>query len=157
MENDALTVVTAVENAKARMAAQEETLRGITVEFEEIKKVVSKIRDVEVDLKQAIEEAARLLKDSEKEQQHWSKELRIVQKTHLDDQRDFNATVRAILQDKASVAPQAAAEVQEPEPELEALPTLSEERLLALVGSVEEIRYEMHVLEQVRDTQRRNA
>jgi len=162
MEADALHVVTAVEQSKARMAEQEELLKTITIHFETVKKDVQKIRAIEVDLRDVIEESGRKQKESLDQATHWRKEVRAVQKLHVEDQREFLTTVRSILQDTKlvvsaigvdsadSVGPSVSVGIETIEEE-ELLPTLSSERLAALLCDADEIKHELRVLETERE------
>ena len=156
MEADAEKVLAAVEQSQARMAAAEELLKKITQQHEAVKKDVQKIRAVEVDLKEAMDEANRKMKEGHDQTAHWAKEIRVLQKAHLEDQREFNATVRSILQDKKAVAAASGAEEgaagnAEAESEVETLPTLSPERLAAIASDVDELKHEIHILEAERE------
>lgn len=50
MEQDALMVIQALEDAKEKMVSKEQALKSITKTFNELKHVLSGIKTVEVDL-----------------------------------------------------------------------------------------------------------
>ena len=97
MEADAMEVINAVEAAKALMVGLEEQLQGSSKEFHDLKALVGKIKNVELDLTVEMERVSHELKESKATAKKWFQEAEAVRRQHLEEQKEFLAVVRSVV------------------------------------------------------------
>ena len=153
MEADALQVMQAVEAARERMAQQEAQSQAITKEYNDIKASMAKIKSVELDLIAEIEKIAKELKDNLDQAHKWRKEIDHLQKIHLEEQKEFNGSVKlamaaaAALMGTATVPSEEKMDVEEDDSTLESLQVLRPDQLAVARHDVDEIKREINGLE----------
>ena len=150
MEADALAVIQDMEAAKEKMEQQKELLRSMTKEYKEVKEALEKIRRVELDLLQAIEDMNKEIKENSHLASKWHKDVETVREKHVEEQKDLNATIKTALSSSlASVTAAEASAVNDDD--IETLPVLTAHILDAALGDIEEIKREINVLEAARE------
>ena len=104
MESDATAVNEAMETAKVKMADQEVILKQITTEFNSLKTSVEKIKGSEIDLAEEIRTSAKVLKENQQKLENHKKNLELLRKCHIDEQREFNTAVNDVMKTKKPAA-----------------------------------------------------
>lgn len=162
MENDAVKVNEAIEGAKQRMTEQDELLKKITDEFNALKSSVEKTKGAEVDLAEEIKNFGKTIKEGTQKLDQIRRNLETLRKTHVDEQREFNAAVSDVLKTKKAAPSSGSAEGEtEAEPEamqadleVDELPVLDAEKLEELVHDKrhrDELTGRITLLEEERD------
>ncbi|CAM9703744.1 unnamed protein product [Chrysoparadoxa australica] len=85
LEDAALVVMQAYEHAQAEHEEKKLECEEMTREYEKRKAVVAKIRSVEVDISNQLEDYTRVAKENAKKRDHWVATLKKLRKTHEDD------------------------------------------------------------------------
>ena len=153
MEADALVVVQAVEAAKEKMVQQDTQLKTITKDYNDMKASMAKIKSVELDLTAEIDKISKELKENLDQANKWRKEIDNLQKIHLDEQKEFNGSVKlamaaaAALMGTSAVASEDKMDVEDDESSLESLQVLRPDQLAVARLDVDEIKREINVLE----------
>lgn len=156
METDALRVMGAVEDAKSKMSLQEEQLKAMTKEYDDIKNMLAKIKRVEVDLVEEIESLDRSIRDSTENAKKWKAEAEAIRRLHVDEQQEFYTTVQHAL---ASSKPSSSIDgnaIIATSPivealELDVLPILNADLIVAARHDIDEIKREINLLEIARE------
>lgn len=162
MENDAVKVNEAIEGAKQRMAQQDELLKKITDEFNALKASVEKTKGAEVDLAEEIKNFGKTIKEGTQKLDQIRRNLETLRRTHVEEQREFNAAVSDVLKTKKAAPSSGSAEGEveaEAEPmqvdlEVDELPVLDAEKLEELVHDKrhrDELTGRITLLEEERD------
>jgi len=153
MEADALVVVQAVEAAKEKMVQQDTQLKTITKDYNDMKASMAKIKSVELDLVAEIEKISKELKENLDQANKWRKEIENLQKIHLEEQKEFNGSVKMAMAAAAALLGTSAAaaedkmDVEDDESSLESLQVLRSDQLAVARLDVDEIKREINVLE----------
>jgi structural maintenance of chromosome 4 len=111
MEADAMAVIQAVDNAKTMMQQQEEELKTITAQFGEMKKKLTDIKTVVVDVESELRKCEVVVHDNKKKIDHWSNELVKLREVHRSDLLDRVKEMKVALHTarKAALASNTAA------------------------------------------------
>jgi structural maintenance of chromosome 4 len=110
MENDALQVVQAVENARSALADLEESMSEASRLYQEIQAAVQKSKANEVDLQVELDRASHEAKEQAQLAQQWRKESETIRAQHLEEEHEFARTVKSLAEEQsAAVAASAAA------------------------------------------------
>jgi structural maintenance of chromosome 4 len=88
MENDALVVIQAVEQAKTLMVAQEQQLSSTQKEYDALKNEVKKISIVQVDQKDEIDKCVVIISENEKQKIAWERKLDELRVKYMEDARE---------------------------------------------------------------------
>lgn len=96
MENDALQVVQAVEEARAALAALEESMSEASKLYQEIQAAVQKAKANEVDLQVELDRVAQEAKEQTQIATQWRKESDAVRAQHLEEEQEFARTLRQL-------------------------------------------------------------
>ena len=158
MEQEALVVIQAVDEAKEKMSVEEEKLKSMTKEYEEIKANLQRIKRVEIDLNEEIEHISTDLKKENDKVNSWRKDLDSLRKLHIDEQNELNSTINDALSVlKPSGVTDGAAPVMEFKPEIESLPVLSNDMLGVATSDMDEIKKEINLLENSREKMKKDV
>ena len=139
MEQDALLVITAVEEAKTLMAEKEEQVELLLKQYNEIKITVTKIKNVEIDLQSEIERINKEMSENVNSQKLWNDKLIEIQTEYSNEQMEFNTAVNAILPENERINT------------FDVLPILSEEELQEVINDTETIKREINHLEKEKE------
>ena len=142
MEQDALVVISAVEAAKALMAEKEEELKEISKKFETLKSVVSKIKCVEIDLREEMKKITDEITANKNDMKEWHLKILQLQKQHMDDQIEFNLAVQSAISSSSA---------SNENENIESLPTLAIEQLEYANRDCDELKREINLLETEKD------
>lgn len=96
MENDALQVVQAVEEARAALAALEESMSEASKLYQEIQAAVQKAKANEVDLQVELDRVAQEAKEQTQIATQWRKESDAIRAQHLEEEQEFARTLRQL-------------------------------------------------------------
>ena len=88
MENDALVVIQAVEAAKTFCTQKETELKAIESEFHQLKDSVSKIKKIEIDLQNLVDDCKLKVTDNKKQLNHWTKTLESLRNKYNEEMKE---------------------------------------------------------------------
>lgn len=157
MEQDALAVINALEEAKVLMEQKEIFLKSIEKQFNELKAAVNKIRSVEIDLQVELDKTSKDIAHAQEEANAWQAKLETLRQLHIDEQTEFNAAVSAAMaaintaNAPSSSSGKAAAVTDNVQVQVEVLQQLRPEQLDLAERDVDDIKREITVLEAEKD------
>ena len=169
MEEDAVEMIGAMTAATESVETQNEQLKVLIKENDDMNAKMKFVRLVESKLKEGLEGAERDLDKNSTEARRWRAQLENLKDLHIKEQSDFNAKVSEVLKavrlsnaaafDPTSGSHSAVQQEEEEEEEetLELLPELSVEKLLSGRNDKEELTREIGVLEAERAKQEKHG
>lgn len=153
MEADALAVLQAVEAAKEQMALHDAQLKAVTKDYNDMKASMAKMKSVELDLVAEIEKISKDLKDNLVDAQKWRKEIDNLQKIHMEEQKEFNSSLKiamaaaSALMGTAAIPSEDKMDVENDDNGIESLQVLRPDQLAVARNDIDEIKREINVLE----------
>lgn len=100
MENDAMQVVQAVEEARVALAALEETMSEASRLYQEIQAAVQKSKANEVDLQVELDRGSHEAREQAQLAQQWRKESESIRAQHLEEEQEFARTVMRLADEQ---------------------------------------------------------
>lgn len=139
MENDALVVIQAVEAAKTFCAQKEAELKAIEKDFHELKETASKIKKVEIDLLNLVDDCKLKVTENNKQLNHWAKALDDLRSKYNEEMREQAKYTQKYITPASvlgaeSVIETASEDAMDIEPNIEELPIYEVEDLLQKYG-----------------------
>ena len=170
LEEDAFSVMQAFEAAKTSAEAKQKELSAKEGNFEALKKTVAKIKSVELDIVNQLEDYARIVADNRAKSEHWQKKLDELREAHAQDLRDMASEAGggddseprdkaddASMDESGADGAEEGGAKDQPDEDAPARPldTLGEQELAEC--DKEQLKYEIALLEEARDAMKSNV